>query len=50
MPIVLFSSLIILSSKIFELSPLYPPMYSILIIKGKEGGEGGGVGEVGKGL
>jgi hypothetical protein len=42
MPIVLFSSLIILSSKIFEFSPTYPPMFFILIIKGKEGGKCGG--------
>jgi hypothetical protein len=42
MPIVLFNSLIICSFKIFKLSPPYPPHFSILIIKGKEGGEGGG--------
>jgi hypothetical protein len=45
MPIVLFNSLIIFSFKIFKFStplPPYPPMFFILIIKGKEGGEGGG--------
>jgi hypothetical protein len=42
MPIVLFNSLIIYSFKIFELSLPLPPMFSILIIKGKEGGKGGG--------
>jgi len=45
MPIILFNSLIICNYNIFELSlpiPAPPPMLCVLIIKGKEGGEGGG--------